>query len=212
MAVSCPGWLVRHWKTSIGVCTVYAGVLRQVFDSESSQFRDDPLLVYTGLLAAELGEQSVSGSIDEGKGEGTVPQVGPCPIDISPDLLPSFARWTFGSILSEKEAAIYLRIVSGFSIAKERFGVLKEQERQRDLRRLMTTVVETILKGTLTDLCARDMCAQKHYDAFSLYKRRRVLVETLVEYCLEETSLAVESLPTGDRVCHDASSESAEES
>ena len=139
-------------------------------------------------------------------------QVGRCPIDIWPDFLPSIARWTFGSILLEKEADIYLRMVSGFSVAKERFGVLKEQECQRDLRRLMTTMVETTLKGTLTDLCARDMCAQKHYDAFSHSKRRRVLVETLAEYFLEETSSAVESLPTGDRVCHDASSESAEES
>ena len=59
------------------------------------------------------------------------------------------------------------------------------------------------------DLCARDMCAQKHYDAFSHSKRRRVLVETLAEYFLEENSSAVESLPTGDRTCSDASSESA---
>ena len=76
----------------------------------------------------------------------------------------------------------------------------------------MTTVVETTLKGTLTDLCARDMCAQKHYDAFSHSKRRRVLVETRAEYFLEEDSSVVEGLPSADHVCHDASSESAEES
>ena len=143
----------RYWG-------MYAGDLRQMFDTESRQFRDNPLLLYTELLAVELGEHSESGSLDEGKCEDTVPQVGPCPIDIWPDILPSFARWTLGSILLEKEAAIYLRMVSCFSVAKERFGVLKEQERQRDLRRLMTPWLRPPFKVLLLT-CVLGICVPR---------------------------------------------------
>ena len=144
---------------------MYAEVLRQVFDNDSRQFRDDSSLVYTGLLAVELGQHSESGSLDEGKSEDAVP----CPIDIWPDLLPSFVRWTLGSILLEKEAATYLQMVSGFSVAEEGIGVLKEQECQRDLRRLMTTVVETTLKGTLT--CVLGICVPRSIMMLSVILR-----------------------------------------